>query len=218
MLFRFVLPFFILLSSVVTAEEIPPTTTFYIVRHGQTDWNLERKMQGQTDIPLNATGKKEAIELALKLQDIPFIAYVSSDLHRAFETAFIIAAHNPSSAFIFLEPGLRERSFGHWEGSSYSEFHAAGPEEKLDVETVEQLQQRAFEALQVTVQCFDGGNILIVTHGGVMRGLLLKMLDLNCSIDEIETKNTAFMKVTHCDGHWSVNELNGIQLPVEQLK
>src|SRR5690348_12216267 len=67
----------------------------YIVRHGQTDWNVERRIQGNSDIPLNEVGRAQAAELKEKLKDIEFAFYFSSDLQRAVETARLVSGKQP---------------------------------------------------------------------------------------------------------------------------
>ncbi len=87
-------------------------TVFYIVRHGQTDWNVQKKIQGHADIPLNDTGRAQAAELSETLGPIAFDYCFSSDLQRAAETALIL---NRNSS-IQVDQRLRERNFGPWEG------------------------------------------------------------------------------------------------------
>jgi probable phosphoglycerate mutase len=88
--------------------------TIHLVRHGETDWNVERRLQGWTDIPLNATGIRQARAAALALAGRPIGAVISSDLSRARETAELIAAE--AGVAVVTDPALRERNYGVAEG------------------------------------------------------------------------------------------------------
>src|SRR5271167_231879 len=85
--------FFLIHSGFLVPEE---AALFYIVRHGQTDWNVEKRIQGCTDIPLNDRGREQAFELGKKLKDVDFAFCFSSDLQRAAETARIILSERPA--------------------------------------------------------------------------------------------------------------------------
>lgn len=189
-------------------------TTLYVVRHGQTDWNIQERIQGQSDfpIPLNETGRAEAVKLASQIQDIAFSTCFSSDLQRAYETALILITER--SIPIITDKRLRERTLGHWEGHYFSEFYAAGPEEKTDVESNESMQQRALESLEEIANQYKGDSVLIVTHGGIMRNLIFRILKPDCAIDDIETKNTAILKLTYSNGQWVINDWQGVRLPL----
>lgn len=156
-------------------------TLLTLVRHGQTDWNLERRIQGATDVPLNDTGRADARGAASILAVGTHDAIYASPLLRAHETARIIAAElglsDPE-----LAPGLREREFGEGEGLLVSEYlerfgdwHAAVP----GAETLEQVRDRALDELETIVRASRrrstprAESIVVVSHGGVMRALLL---------------------------------------------
>src|SRR5689334_14138742 len=91
-------------------------TTFYLIRHGETDWNNQHLLQGQIDIPLNAKGEEQAQELAQVLKDINFDLAFSSDLIRAKRTTEIVALEK--QLMIETTKTLRERAFGEFEGQS----------------------------------------------------------------------------------------------------
>jgi alpha-ribazole phosphatase len=156
-----------------------------LIRHGQTNWNLEQRFQGQSDIPLNETGRKQAQALADRLSAEPFDAVYSSDLQRATETAKIICASQ-----IHSDARLREVNFGDWEGLIYDEIKAKYPEPlaawEADIfknapphgETLEGLAVRVQSMLDELRKKNDDQNILIVAHGGVLQTLICIALKL----------------------------------------
>jgi broad specificity phosphatase PhoE len=96
----------------------------YVARHGETDWNAQMRWQGHTDVPLNDTGRAQARALAQSLRSLPssgpLAGVVASDLSRAHETASIVAAEL-GLAVAYVDPGLRERAFGVFEGLTREE-------------------------------------------------------------------------------------------------
>ena len=96
-----------------------------LVSHAQTDWNVQGRFQGQTDIPLNEFGRDQALALQQKLSQENFQAIVASDLRRARETAEILA--KPHGMIVQTDPRLRELNFGEWEGLTYAEIQQKYP-------------------------------------------------------------------------------------------
>ena len=96
-----------------------------LVRHGQTDWNINRRFQGQSDVPLNEVGRQQATALANRLSREHIDVLFASDLQRAHETARIIAAQHACE--IRLDARLREINFGAWEGLTYDEIKHNDP-------------------------------------------------------------------------------------------
>lgn len=144
-----------------------------LVRHGQTDWNLERRIQGWTDIPLNETGRRQARDAAGALADREWDRVVVSPLSRATETGEIIAGRLGLPAPT-PEDGLRERAHGAIEGLTFSERQARFPG-SAEVPGMESRQEvverveRAFERIEA-----DGpeDRVIVVSHGGVIGSLL----------------------------------------------
>ncbi len=160
-----------------------------LVRHGQTQWNAAKKYQGQTDIPLNEIGRKQAAAAASHLRETEQVeAIYSSDLSRTQETAEIIAKALDLEKK--SDPRLREFAFGVWEGMTFSEVFEKYPEEfnnwyhnTLEFripggECLNQVAARAFEALSEIIKAHTG-NVVIVTHGGVIKALLHKIDESN---------------------------------------
>lgn len=99
---------------------------WFLVRHGETDWNAAGRAQGQAQVPLNATGRAQAQALAARLRPLRFSAAYASDLRRVTETAAPIL-HGRDPPLVTL-PALREKSFGEWEGMTFAEMEARYPE------------------------------------------------------------------------------------------
>lgn len=156
-------------------------TRITLVRHGQTDWNLERRMQGSKDIALNDTGRRQAREAAPTIVPEGPVLLVSSDLSRAVETAQLLAEHHGWNAPLQYA-GLRERAFGDAEGTRVDEFVATfGPWKTAVVpnaETLEAVRERALttlreiDALARTMHAPLQAHIVAVSHGVTIRELL----------------------------------------------
>jgi broad specificity phosphatase PhoE len=148
---------------------------FCLVRHGQTDWNLEGRYQGQSDVPLNQTGRAEAQSLAWRLRDQSFAAIHTSDLKRARETAEIIA--EVLNLPVTLEPLMREINQGGWEGQFVEVIQARFAElwEQRTMnsasfrppggESVAEVAERVYAGMRNIAKCYPIGSVLIVSHG-----------------------------------------------------
>ena len=138
-------------------------TTLLLVRHGETDWNAVGRLQGHTDRPLSDYGRRQARQLADELAEEEVEAIYASDLARARETAEI--AGKRLGLPVVLDPDLREKDWGTWEGLT--------PVERDRVEFVgestEAHQERILRALRRIAKRHPGGRVLVVTHGGSMR-------------------------------------------------
>lgn len=197
-----------------STNEKPLSTTFYLVRHGQTDWNMQKKLQGQLDIPLNDTGRSEAAQLSEKLGEVAFEACFSSDLQRAAETAQILSAAH--SLTIGLDPRLRERNFGPWEGYLVSEFMVFEKQDQqpLSIESDEAIRKRAFSCLNEIADLYPGSTVLIVTHGGVMGSLLSQLIPIErLSLFDIHIKNMALLQLSVSNGQCEIGKMEGIHFP-----
>ena len=139
-----------------------------VVRHGQTDWNVQGRIQGHADIPLNENGRMQARILRDRLSDIAFDLVFASPLCRAVETAKIISGKKE----ILTDVRLIERCNGKLEGLTGEEIRRVRemPDydpERLGVESNAQVQARTVSFLDELRARYPGKNILIVTHGGV---------------------------------------------------
>lgn len=145
-----------------------------LVRHGQTDWNLEGRYQGGTDVPLNATGREQAEGLAAELSSRRIDALYSSPLGRALETARAIARGRGLE--LRTDPRLKEIDLGEWEGmlarriaELYPELHRQWVEDPRPVrppggESIREVHDRAIAAVEEMVRRHTGGSICLVTH------------------------------------------------------
>lgn len=188
-------------------------TTFALIRHGQTDWNAQRRLQGATDIPLNDVGRGQARDAVAALAEYEWDAVVSSPLSRAAETADIIAGGLGMTVARRL-PDLRERGYGDAEGLQ------DGPE--LDAlripggfrgaETEESAAARGLAALETLAKEFSGQRVLVVAHGSLIR--LTLNLALGQTLDHVEN---AVLNLAHhhvSDG-WQLEYFNGARLSVD---
>ena len=166
--------------------------TLYIVRHGETDWNKMGKYQGITDIPLNENGLNQAKACGNALKDVTFDRILSSDLSRALVTAETIRGDRTTS--ITVDKRLRELNFGDWEAMLFSDIEARWPglidEMYLrphlvkvpNGESFKDLQDRAWVGLEEFLNVNDKEEtLLIACHGGTIRTLLCKLLDISIS-------------------------------------
>lgn len=185
-------------------------TTIGIVRHGITDWNEQRISQGQTDIPLNETGKQQAQAIADRLAaEEPWDVIVSSDLLRAKETAETISAKLkvPISHF---DQRIREIFCGEIEGTTEAErFEKWGEhwrELDLGMEKQEDVAKRGAEFVQEIAQQYEGKRILMISHGALI-GLTLQSL-LPERFTETRLDNTAITILENIESKWDCSLYN----------
>ena len=182
-------------------------TTFALVRHGQTDWNAERRLQGATDIPLNDVGRGQARDAVAILAPYEWDAIVSSPLSRAAETADIIA-EGLGLTVSRRVPELTERSFGPAEGMQ------AGPElDALRVpggfkgaESEDEAADRGIAALEALAEEFRGQRLLVVTHGTLLRVSLSRAIGQTLASVDNAALNLAHH---HAIDGWKLEYFNG---------
>lgn len=153
-------------------------TTLIVVRHGETAWNRERRMQGHTDTPLSAIGRAQAAALARRLSEAAMAAIYSSDLQRARDTATAIAECTGHE--VIADPRLQERRFGIFEGLTYEEMSARYPEEFARFQSRDpdyvipggesacEFRERCLACLAEIAEKHAGAEIVVVTHGLVL--------------------------------------------------
>ncbi len=169
-------------------------TRVIAIRHGETAWNAGMRLQGHTDIGLNARGEWQAQRVAQALAEESIHAVYSSDLSRAHATAQAIAQHNTSlnDKNVATHQGLRERGFGTFEGQTYAQIAEDWPVESErwrsrdphfappGGESLVQLRDRIQSTVDALASQHVGEHIVLVAHGGVMDALyrLATQLDL----------------------------------------
>lgn len=156
-------------------------TRLIAVRHGETAWNADGRLQGHLDIPLNEQGLWQAQRAGAALADERIGAIYSSDLQRAWQTAQAISRAQPQPVVVQAEPRLRERAFGDFQGRRFADIELERPEDALrwrqrDLdfappgggESLVQFRDRVVSAVAELAARHPGQLVLMVAHGGVM--------------------------------------------------
>lgn len=187
----------------------------YIIRHGETEWNVKRRFQGRSDIPLNEEGRRLARVTSEALRDVPFTRIYTSPLKRAYETAMIIKGERDIP--VTIEPRIIEISFGEYEGlcCGKENYNIPDPEfmnffDKPEAykpprgaEGIGELKERTADFLHGIVhnKSMENDTILVSTHGAALRGLLSFINNVgiedfwkggvhkNCAVTIVEVKD-----------------------------
>lgn len=202
------------------------STRLCIVRHGETAWNAEHRVQGQLDVPLNAIGFAQADAVARALATEKFSAIYSSDLSRALQTARPVAS--ALAMKVIQEKTLRERHYGIFESLTYAEVKTRFPEDYARFErrepdyafrsgeSLREFSARSIAVIEKIARENTGSNVLVVTHGGVLDKLYRFVTGLplsaprefaipNCGINRVETgaqgwRVLSWADVSHLEG------------------
>jgi probable phosphoglycerate mutase len=195
-------------------------TEILLIRHGETLWNQQGRMQGQHDSPLTPLGLQQARRLASRMKGVCFTALYSSDLGRAYQTARCIA--DETAHDIVSEPDLRERSFGIFEGLTNTEIQTRYPDHyepfarrdpgyaMPNGESATQFRDRCVGCLERLTGRHAGETIVVVTHGLVLDALYRTAcrmtLDvprgfplLNCSVNTFRHGSSGWIALAVCD-------------------
>jgi len=194
-------------------------TMIYMIRHGETNWNKERRFQGQMDIPLNEKGKLQATNIAKRFieETLKIDAVYSSDLKRAKETAEEVAAKHQLE--VVVNAGLRERHFGLLEGKKFEELNKVYPElhmgnleqfESLNVEAFQLLQTRMVNTVKELCKHHMGQNIVIVSHGAAINSFLhgITIGELGTGKTKLSNTSVSIVVYDHKDDRWEVIKVN----------
>jgi probable phosphoglycerate mutase len=191
-------------------------TSFIVVRHGETEWNLASRIQGHGDSALTAVGLAQADAIAARLAREPFDVLVSSDLGRALETSRRIAA--ACGREVVPDPRFRERNFGTAEGLTYAELHERYPhafgrhlqDQDPDFALPEAETRRGFyariaAAFEALARECAGSRIAVVCHGGVLAALYRHIHGIPAERPaSVDIPNAAYNRVVAEEGRWSV--------------
>lgn len=195
------------------AEPSSPGTRVVLLRHGQTEWNVEGRYQGHLESSLTPAGLAQAAALARRAAGQALEAVYASDLRRARQTAAVIA--EALGLPVQVDPGLRERHLGIFQGllkdetkarypEEYRRYKAGGPDHVVPGgESMRQCQQRTLAALGRIVARHPGGGILVVSHGGVLGALFRHTLGIPLEAPRrFEPGNGSWNVFRHEEGEW----------------
>jgi broad specificity phosphatase PhoE len=199
---------------------LEPGTLLLLIRHGETQWNVDQRAQGHIDVGLSERGLEQARRLRAALAEEPLDAVYSSDLQRASVTAEVMAAGRVS---VITDARLREAHFGKFEGLTATEIEATYPEEfrawradsirnrPIGGETIEELQARCMEALLEILPRHPGQCVAVVAHGGPIRAMVCGLVDLPLTFyPKIRVENTGIARVLFTDRGAILAGLNDI--------
>jgi len=194
------------------------STRILAVRHGETAWNRDKRIQGQLDVALNALGRAQAAALGQALSGQTIDAVVSSDLGRARQTAEILLGQFAGEVpRLSLDAGLRERHFGSFQGLTWQEIAERWPEQserwrRRDPdfgadggETLADFYARSLAALERLARAHAGQTLLLLTHGGVLDGLYRAATRLPLQAARTWTLgNAAINRLLHADSGFTL--------------
>jgi broad specificity phosphatase PhoE len=209
-------------------------TTFYVARHGETEYNADGILQGITDSPLTPNGIRQAKELGAKLQGINFDLVYASDLLRAQKTAELATLEK--NLIINTSRLLRERNYGSFDGKASTLYRDTNNDiiEKMkalsfkerkkfrvadDMESDEEVSDRLMLFIRETAVTYPGKNILVVSHGGIMRMFLVHLGWASYKdLPGGTITNTAYIKLRSDGTDFFIDEVSGIEKIIPEQK
>ncbi|MBM7661198.1 putative phosphatase [Bacillus mesophilus] len=184
-------------------------TTICLVRHGETDWNVIGKLQGRTDIPLNARGISQAEECRDYLKAYDWDIVVTSPLMRARKTAEIIN-EGIQASFVVMEE-FQEKSFGEAEGMTAEERQATFPNHNYtSQEDTTVFHQRLIKGLSKINELYQDQKVLLVAHGAVIHALLKLLSDGNPEIERTPLFNACISNLHFKEEKWQIKDYNQV--------
>lgn len=183
-----------------------------LIRHGETDWNKEKRIQGRSDVPLNEEGISQVREVHDGIWKTKWDMIYSSPLQRATKTAAII--NEQYEIPLEIEEAFIEKSFGEVEGLAYDYVFSTYPDEIYPkAETDEEVVKRVLDGLSVIAERHKDEDVLIVTHGAIIHALLAHFDVIPSGLKHIILHHLCMNKFILVDGEWKVESYN--TLPME---
>lgn len=181
-------------------------TLLGLLRHGQTDWNIDLRLQGSTDIPLNETGRAQALQAAGVLNREDWDVIIASPLSRAKDTADIVAKELGMN--VVIVPELIERSFGVAEGLDHASWRKMYESHEVieGLESLEDLRARTTLLLDLIANEYAGQRVLAVSHGAFIRKVLTIISNGELPREGERLSNASLNKFMHSDNAWTVAE------------
>jgi broad specificity phosphatase PhoE len=181
-------------------------TILGLLRHGQTDWNIDLRLQGSTDIPLNETGKAQALLAAQHLHREDWDVIIASPLSRAKDTAEIVGALLDMP--VVVVPELIERSFGTAEGMDHASWRKLYESHETieGLESLEDLRARTLLLLDLIKNEYAGQRVLAVSHGAFIRKVLTIISNGELPREGERLGNASLNKFMHADGVWTISD------------
>ena len=194
-------------------------TSLYLIRHGETTWNRDKRFQGHTDVALTEQGLWQAGRLRQKLQKVDFSAIYTSDLSRAMATARESTLNTKLT--VQTTSSLREIHFGDWEGKRFEDimeqdpcrgrqwFRDPGKTAIPGGESDDAISRRIREFLSEMIEKHGGETVALFTHGGLIRYILMEALGLPRNLFwRLEIANTSVTVLNHGEHGYTLNRLN----------
>ncbi len=181
-------------------------TLLGLLRHGQTDWNIDLRLQGSTDIPLNQTGKAQAQIAAELLQREDWDVIIASPLSRAKDTADIVGIE--LNMPVVVVPELIERSFGSAEGMDHASWRKLYESQVTieGLESLDDLRARTLLLLDLIKNEYAGQRVLAVSHGAFIRKVLTIISYGELPREGDRLGNASLNKFMHADGIWTISD------------
>ncbi|MET3696204.1 uncharacterized phosphatase [Bacillus oleivorans] len=185
-------------------------TKICLVRHGETDWNAVRRIQGREDIPLNDKGKKQAEECGHYLKDFYFDVIISSPMVRARQTADLINNQVGLPAIIEMADFM-ERDYGLVSGMTIEEKKKKFlNQEHPSVESWEALSQRVMKGIDTIHEIYKGQSVLLVVHGGVINAILGSISNEELGHGKTKIMNGSITNIENQNGTWVIHNYNQV--------
>ena len=181
-------------------------TILGLLRHGQTDWNIDLRLQGSTDIPLNDTGRTQARLAASSLNREDWDVIIASPLSRAKDTADIVALELGMN--VVVVPELIERSFGVAEGLDHASWRKLYESHEVieGLESLEDLRTRTVQLLDLIANEYSGQRVLAVSHGAFIRKVLNIVTNGELPREGERLSNASLNRFMHADGTWTITD------------